>query len=92
MTLDPNLEVRPDFASGAYDAHCTALANTEGVEKVIIITCLFNTWDVENNAKKGRLYSAPLIPAGIRSFLQNPVDSGGMKFGRKACYFCHSGA
>ena len=40
----------------------------------------------------GGLYSAPLIPAGIRSFLRNPVDSGGMKFGRKACYFCHSGA
>ncbi|KIJ92331.1 hypothetical protein K443DRAFT_52497, partial [Laccaria amethystina LaAM-08-1] len=37
------------------------------------------------------LYSSPLIPAGIRSFLRNPPDSGGMKFGRKACYFFNSG-
>ena len=39
----------------------------------------------------GGLYSAPLIPAGIWSFLQSPVDSRGMNFGRKACYFHHSG-
>ena len=45
-----------------------------------------------DDGKRGGLYSAPLIPAGIRSFLRNPVDSGGMKFGRKACYFRHSGA
>ena len=38
------------------------------------------------------LYSALLIPAGIQSFLRNPVDSGGMIFGRKACYFHHSSA
>ena len=35
----------------------------------------------------GGLYSAPLIPARIRS----PVKSSGIKFGRKACYFFHSG-
>ncbi|EDR03928.1 uncharacterized protein LACBIDRAFT_306615 [Laccaria bicolor S238N-H82] len=38
------------------------------------------------------LISAPLIPAGFRSFLRIPVDSGGMKFSREACYFLHSGA
>jgi hypothetical protein len=27
------------------------------------------------------LSHAPLIPAGFRSFLRNPVDSGGIKFG-----------
>ena len=48
-------------------------------------------WLVNCGIQRG-LYSAPLIPAGIRSFLRNPVDSGGMKFGRKACYFRHSGA
>ncbi|KIJ91129.1 hypothetical protein K443DRAFT_58823, partial [Laccaria amethystina LaAM-08-1] len=37
------------------------------------------------------LYSAPLIPAGIQSFWRNPVESSEMKFGRKACYFFHSG-
>ena len=41
---------------------------------------------------EGGLYSAPLIPAGIWSFLWNPVDSRGMNFDRKACYFCHSSA
>ena len=38
------------------------------------------------------LYSAPLIPAGIQSFLWNLVDSRGIIFGRKACYFHHSSA
>jgi len=38
------------------------------------------------------LISAPLIPAGIQSFWQNPADSSGIKFGRKACYFFHSSA
>ena len=33
------------------------------------------------------LISAPLIPAGIQSFRRNLVESGGIKFGRKACYF-----
>ena len=28
------------------------------------------------------LIDAPLIPAGFRSFLWNPVKSGGIKFGR----------
>ena len=28
------------------------------------------------------LIDAPLIPAGFRSFLRNPVESGGIKFGR----------
>ena len=45
-----------------------------------------------NMAQKWRSLQCPLIPAGIRSFLRNPVDSGGMNFSRKACYFCHSGA
>ena len=30
----------------------------------------------------GALIDAPLIPAGFRSFLQNLVESGGIKFGR----------
>jgi len=33
------------------------------------------------------LISPPLVPAGIWSFWQNPLESGGIKFGRKACYF-----
>jgi hypothetical protein len=31
--------------------------------------------------KNGGLYHAPLIPAGFRSFLQNPAESRGIKFG-----------
>ena len=30
----------------------------------------------------GALIDAPLIPAGFRSFLRNPVESGGIKIGR----------
>ena len=33
--------------------------------------------------KEGALINAPLIPAGFWSFLQNPVESSGIKFGRK---------
>ena len=52
LTLDPNLEVRLDFASTAYDALCTALAAAEHVNKGVIVTCLSDAWDIENNAKK----------------------------------------
>lgn len=52
LTLDPNLEVRPDFASPAYDALCNALAAAEGVDKGVIVTRLSDAWDVENNTKK----------------------------------------
>ena len=52
LTLDPNLEVRPDFASAAYDALCTALATAEHVDKGVIVTCPSDAWDVKNNAKK----------------------------------------
>ena len=31
------------------------------------------------------LYHAPVIPAGFRSFLRIPVDSGGIKFGGGPC-------
>jgi len=37
------------------------------------------------------LISAPLIPAGIPSFRWTLEESSGMKFGRMACYFLHSG-
>ena len=37
------------------------------------------------------LYPPPVIPAGIRSFLRNPAESGGIKFGRQFCQICHSG-
>ena len=33
----------------------------------------------------GGLISAPPIPVGFRSFQWNPVESGGVEFGRKAC-------
>ena len=63
------------------------------VEKFVVSTfCDYEIEGVFFYNLKGGLYSAPLIPAGIRSFLRNPVDSGGMNFSRKACYFCHSGA
>ena len=52
LTLDPNLQVRPDFVSAAYDALCTTVAIAEGVEKDIIVTCLSNAWDIKNNTKK----------------------------------------
>ncbi|EDR09983.1 uncharacterized protein LACBIDRAFT_325912 [Laccaria bicolor S238N-H82] len=52
LTLDPNLEVRPDFASAAYDALCTALAAAEGVDKGAIVARLSDAWNVENDAKK----------------------------------------
>lgn len=71
MTLDPNLEVRPDFASAAYDALCIALANMEGVEKNLIVTCLSDAWDVENNTKKAtweeqvRQYDIDVVEAAL---------------------------
>ena len=37
------------------------------------------------------LYHAPVIPAGIQSFLWNPVESGRIIFGRESCQNCHSG-
>ena len=52
LTLDPNLELRPDFSSAAYDALCTALAAAKQVNKGVITTCLSDAWDVENNTKK----------------------------------------
>jgi hypothetical protein len=52
LTLDPNLEVRPDFASAAYDDLCTALAAAQEVDKGAIATRLSDAWDVENNTKK----------------------------------------
>ena len=44
--------MRLDLASVAYEALCTTSANTEGVEKVIIVTHLSDAWDIKNNAKK----------------------------------------
>jgi 2-phospho-L-lactate transferase/gluconeogenesis factor (CofD/UPF0052 family) len=52
LTLDPNLEVRPDFASAAYDDLCTTLAAAQEVDKGAIATHLSDAWDVENNTKK----------------------------------------
>ena len=52
LTLDPNLEVRPDFASAAYDALCTALAAAKHIDKGVIVTHLSDAQDVENNTKK----------------------------------------
>jgi len=52
LTLDLNLEVRPDFASAAYDALCTTLTAAEQVDKGVIVTRLSDAWDIENNAKK----------------------------------------
>ena len=43
----------------------------------VLVTLTPLIWD-----KLGALIDAPLIPAGFRSFLQNPVESGGIKFGR----------
>ena len=37
------------------------------------------------------LYHAPVIPAGIRSFLWNLAESSGIIFGRESCQNCHSG-
>ena len=37
------------------------------------------------------LYHAPVIPAGIWSFLWNPAESGRIIFGRESCQNCHSG-
>ncbi|KIJ93926.1 hypothetical protein K443DRAFT_111313 [Laccaria amethystina LaAM-08-1] len=31
------------------------------------------------------LISAPPIPVGLRGVQRNPVESGGVKFGREAC-------
>ena len=42
-------------------------------------------------AVRGGLYHAPVIPAGIWSFLWNPVESGGIIFGRAPCQNYHSG-
>ena len=49
---DPNLEVRPDFASAAFDAICMALATVEGVEVTVVATRLSDAWDMDNNARR----------------------------------------
>jgi hypothetical protein len=41
--------------------------------------------DIDSLSKILSLYPAPQIPAGIRSFQRIPVDSGGIKFGRRPC-------
>ena len=39
----------------------------------------------------GGLYHAPVIPAGIWSFLWNPAESSKIIFGRAPCQNYHSG-
>ena len=47
-------------------------------------------WQEQRWAARG-LYHAPVIPAGIQSFLWNPAESSGINFGREPCQNCHSG-
>ena len=52
VTLDPSLEVRPDFTSAAFDAICTVLATAEGIEKEAVTAQLADAWDVDNNTRR----------------------------------------
>ena len=52
ITLDPSLEVRPDFTSEAFDAICTALATAEGIEKEAVAAQLADAWDADNNTRR----------------------------------------
>ena len=52
ITLDPSLEVRPDFTSVAFDAICTALATAEGIEKEAVAAQLVDAWDADNNTRR----------------------------------------
>ena len=40
------------------------------------------SWNGNGVMTKQALIDAPLIPAGFRWFLRNPVECGGIKFGR----------
>ena len=51
ITLDPSLEVRPDFTSAAFDAVCTAVATAEGIEEVLA-AWLSDAWDMDNNTRR----------------------------------------
>ena len=52
ITLDPSLEVRPDFTSVAYDALCMVLARAQGIEKDVAAARLVEAWDVDNNTRR----------------------------------------
>lgn len=52
ITQDPDLEVRPDFTSVAFDPLCTALATAEGIDKAAVAARLADAWVVDNNTRK----------------------------------------
>jgi hypothetical protein len=52
ITQDPNLEVRPDFISAAFDAVCTALATAEGIDQAVVAARLSDAWVTNNNTRK----------------------------------------
>ena len=52
ITLDPSLEVRPDFTSAAFDTVCTALAMAEGTKKEAVAAQLTDAWDADNNTRR----------------------------------------
>ena len=49
ITLDPSLEVRPDFTSAAFNAVRTAVVTAEGIEKEVVAARLSDAWDANNN-------------------------------------------
>ena len=52
ITLDPSLEVRPDFTSAAFNSVCMALAAAEGIEKDAVAAQLSDAWDADNNTRR----------------------------------------
>jgi hypothetical protein len=49
------------------------------------------SWRQINDIHRG-LISAPQIPEGVTRLRRSPVESGGLKIGREACQFFHSGS
>ncbi|KIJ91422.1 hypothetical protein K443DRAFT_14413 [Laccaria amethystina LaAM-08-1] len=59
ITLDPSLEVRPDFTSTAYDTVCNALTTAEG------ITMKATAWEEQNRQDKINAAEARLAQEGF---------------------------
>ena len=56
----------------------------------IILLVASTATSINDREWRGGLYHAPVIPAGIRSFLWNLAESGGIILGREPCQNCHS--
>ena len=78
VTLSQSLQSQLAIQPSEYPLKCSGIKKTEQDEDV-------NLQSVNKSCLSRGLYPPPVIPAGIRSFLWNPAESGGIKFGRQFC-------